>query len=143
MCRRELVSTDTSQIGWGGCDQGQVGQRLLATPWSGMHINTLFLRAVLLALQSFLPHLKGIHVLVRTDNTTVVAYINHQGGLRSHRLLLMAQELLLWAQGCLASMRSTHTWLPECGSGYALEGVPATLELEPISPGCAAPVGQV
>ena len=65
--------------------------------WSGRHINTLEPRAVLLA------H----HVLVRTENTTVVAYINHQGGLRSYRLNLMARELL-WAQGHLASLHAAH-----------------------------------
>lgn len=30
--------------------------------------------------QTFLPHIRGCHVLVRTDNATVVAYVNRQGG---------------------------------------------------------------
>ncbi|XP_053085457.1 uncharacterized protein LOC117596033 [Pangasianodon hypophthalmus] len=33
--------------------------------------------AVFLALKHFLPDLRGRHVLVRTDNTAVVSYINH------------------------------------------------------------------
>ena len=41
-------------------------------------------------------------------NTTVVAYINHQSGLRSQRLHIMAQDFLLWAQGRLASLRAAH-----------------------------------
>lgn len=38
--------------------------------------------AVCLALKTFLLALKGQHVLVRLDNTTVVDYINHQGRLK-------------------------------------------------------------
>ena len=92
-CRRELVSTDASQIGWEGMTKGRSANGCWLPPWSGRHINTLELRAVPLALQSFGPHLKGRHVMERTDNTSLVAYINH------HRLHLIARELLLWAQG--------------------------------------------
>lgn len=41
--------------------------------------------------QFFLPDLRGHHILLRSDNVTVVAYINHQGGLRSHPLNKLAQ----------------------------------------------------
>lgn len=46
-----------------------------------LHISCLERMAVCLALKTFLPALKGHHVLVRSDNMTVVAYINRQGGL--------------------------------------------------------------
>lgn len=36
-------------------------------------------------------------MLVRTDNMAVVAYINHQGGLRSPNRHCVAHKLLLWA----------------------------------------------
>lgn len=38
----------------------------------------------------------------------MVAYINHQSGLRSQRLHIMAQDLHLWAQGRLASLRAAY-----------------------------------
>ncbi len=44
-----------------------------------MQINCLVLLAVSLALKHFLPQRRGCCVLVRSDNTTVVAYINRQG----------------------------------------------------------------
>ena len=44
------------------------------------HINVLEMKAVLLALQAFAVHIKGHSVLLATDNTTVAAYINKQGG---------------------------------------------------------------
>ena len=55
----------------------------------------LELQAVLLALKHFLPFVRGQHVLVRTDNTTVVAYINRQGGLRSSHLHMLAHRLII------------------------------------------------
>ncbi len=39
-----------------------------------------------LALRQFRPLLLGKHVLVRTDNTAAVSYINRLGGIRSHRM---------------------------------------------------------
>jgi hypothetical protein len=50
------------------------------------HINVLELNAVHLAFCHFLPVLRGQHLLIRTDNTSVVAHINHRGGLRSMAL---------------------------------------------------------
>ncbi len=43
-----------------------------------------------------------------TDNTATVAYINHQGGLRSRRMSQLAQHLLLWSQKHLRSLRAVH-----------------------------------
>lgn len=57
---------------------------VLSQEWRGSGItNCLKMLMVFLALKTFLPDLKGHHVLVRSDNMTVVSYINHQGGFRS------------------------------------------------------------
>lgn len=45
---------------------------------------------VFLALKNFPPALEGRHILVHSDNMTVVAFINCQGGLRSRSLYNMA-----------------------------------------------------
>ncbi len=47
-------------------------------------------------------------LLVRTDNTAVVSYINHQGGLRSHPLYRLAHQILVWSQGKLLSLRAVY-----------------------------------
>ncbi len=52
--------------------------------------------------------LRGEHVLVRTDNTATVAYINRQGGLRSRRMSQLARHLLLWSRKHLRSLRAIH-----------------------------------
>lgn len=41
--------------------------------------NLLELCAVFLALKYFMPVLAGCHVLVQSDNTSCVFYLNHQG----------------------------------------------------------------
>ncbi len=64
--------------------------------------------AVFFALKAFLLALKGHHVLVRSDSMTVVAYINRQGGLRSHSLDRIACRLLFWSQKELLSLRAFH-----------------------------------
>jgi len=106
--RRETVTTDASLSGWGAVWQNRTARGL----WSALdctdHINVLELRAVHLALRHFLPYLKGRHVLVRSDNTTTVYHINHQGGTKSARLLEVSQALLTWAAPCLASLRSMY-----------------------------------
>ncbi|KAI2646551.1 ORF V: Enzymatic polyprotein [Labeo rohita] len=52
--------------------------------------------------------LRHKHVLVRTDSTATVAYINHQGGLRSRRMSQLARHLLLWSQTWVKSLRAVH-----------------------------------
>ena len=45
-----------------------------------LHINCLELKAVVCALQHWAPVLQGHQVMIATDNSTVVSYINKQGG---------------------------------------------------------------
>ncbi len=61
-----------------------------------------------LALQQFWPLLLGKHVLVRTDNTVAVSYINRLGGIRSRRMSQLARHLLLWSHTQFKSLRAVH-----------------------------------
>ncbi len=80
--------------------------------WSGRHltwhINCREMLAVIRALKHFLPELRDRHVLGSTDNTAVVFYINHQGGLRSRPLYKLAHRILVWSQDKLLSLRAVH-----------------------------------
>ncbi len=73
-----------------------------------VHTNCLEMLAVCRACQFFLPDLIGRHVLIRSDNMSVVSYINHQGGVSSKRLFILAERLLEWAQLNLRSLRAAH-----------------------------------
>ncbi len=64
--------------------------------------------AVCQACQFFLPDIRGHHVLVHSDSRSVVSYINHQGGLVSKQLCTLANDLLVWAQTNLRSLKATH-----------------------------------
>ncbi|KAI2650945.1 ORF V: Enzymatic polyprotein [Labeo rohita] len=106
--RRIVVTTDASKIGWGATCDGQAASGVWTGPRLFWHINCLELLAVLLALRRFRPRIQGKHVLVRSDNTATVAYINHQGDVRSFRMSQLARHLLLWSQHRLKSLRTTH-----------------------------------
>ncbi len=103
-----VVTTDASTHGWGAVCDGMPASGLWLKPQSQWHINRLELEAVFLALKEFHPQLEQQHVLIRTDNTSVVSNINHQGGIRSRALCKRATDILLWADCNLLSIRATH-----------------------------------
>ncbi len=74
--RHVVVSTDASTTGWGAMCNGHAAAGVCTGPQLQWHINCLELLAVLLALCYFKTLLHERHVLVRTDNTATVAYIN-------------------------------------------------------------------
>ncbi len=94
--------------GWGATFNGHAVSGVWTDPQLHWHINCLELLAVHLALNRLKRRLRGEHVLVRTDNTATVAYINRQGGLRSRRMSQLARHLLLWSRKHLRSLRAIH-----------------------------------
>ncbi len=106
--RHVVVSTDASATGWGAMCNGHAAAGLWTGPQLQWHINCLELLAVWLALRRFRTLLHEKHILVRSDNTAIVAYINHQGGLRSRRMSQLSRHLLLWSQKHLRSLRAVH-----------------------------------
>ena len=60
---------------------------------SRLHIYLLELLAVFLAFQSFEDLIFGQSILIRSDNSTVVSYINHQGGTPSPSLCNLTLDL--------------------------------------------------
>ena len=84
---------DASPSGW-GCwlnDLETYGT------WSSrekmFHINVLEFMAVLFGFRCFFRSTYNCHILIRSDSSTVVAYINNQGGTASVRLCDMSLEL--------------------------------------------------
>ena len=55
---------------------------------------------------------RGHQVMIATDNSTVVSYINKQGGTRSHTLLRLVVELFMWLQAQNIVVRARH--IPGC-----------------------------
>ena len=100
--------TDASTDGWGA----HAGSLTASGTWPPsmrlLHINILELEAVVLALRRFGPSLAGGDILLSTDNTTVAAYVNRQGGARSRPLSRRTERLLLWCESRGISLRARH-----------------------------------
>ncbi len=90
--RHAVVFTDAS-TGWGATYNGHAVSGVWTGPQLRWHINCLELLAVRLALSRLRGRFRGKDVLVRTDNMATIAYINQQGGLRSHRMSQLARHL--------------------------------------------------
>ena len=100
--------TEASNEGWGAHLGDYTARGVWSAPESRLHINFLELKAVLLALKSFELLCKGQIVLVATDNTTVVSYINKQGGMRSGSLCALLWRLLSWCHPREIVLRARH-----------------------------------
>ena len=74
------ITTDSSKIGYGGhMNEQKIFQGTWTQDQAKRHINLLEMEAVLRTVKNFLPYLKNQQVLIRSDNTTVVQFINKQG----------------------------------------------------------------
>ena len=76
------IFTDASIEGWGAHLNEHTGGGPGSLPGSKLHINYLELKAVFLALKESQDLCSNKIVLVATDNSTVVSYINKEGGMR-------------------------------------------------------------
>ena len=90
--------SDASQSGWGS----HLLDRVVSGVWSEqeklLHINFLKMKALFLALQSFQELVAGHCVTAMCDNSTVVAYVNKQGGTVSRFLCSLTSQLLRWTE---------------------------------------------
>ena len=90
------IFTGASKEGWGAHLNDRTARGVWSLPESKLHINFLELKAVFLALKEFQGLCTGNIVLVVTDNTTVVSYINKEGGMRSGPLCALLWRTLTW-----------------------------------------------
>jgi ribonuclease HI len=79
-----------------------------STQESSLHINCLELKAIIHALHTWIHYIKEQQIMIATDNTSVVSYINKQGGTHSRTLLTLTHELLLWVNTHKITLRSRH-----------------------------------
>ena len=100
--------TDASNEGWGAHLNERTARGTWSLPESKLHINYLELKAVFLALKEFQDLCIDKIVLVATDNTTVVAYINKEGGMRSGPLCALLWRILTWCTRQKVTLRARH-----------------------------------
>ena len=90
-------------------------------PSSKLHINHLELKAVFLALIEFQDLCSNNIILVATDNTTVVAYNNKEGGMKFGPVCPSVENPDLENQEAGNTQSSTHPRLAECDSRQAIQ----------------------
>ena len=73
-----------------------------------LHINVLELKAVSLALRNFKDQCQNQTVLVATDNSTVVAYINKQGGTHSAEMCALLWKIMTWCHHYHITLKARH-----------------------------------
>lgn len=105
---RIALTTDASKLGWGAICQGHSVRGIWTDSQKSQHINVLELLAVQLALKHFQTLLTQSAVLIRSDNTATVAYINHQEGLRSTSMMKVARDILMWAHAHSISLKAVY-----------------------------------
>ena len=102
------IFTDASKEGWGAHLSKHTARGSWSLPESKLHINFLQLKAVFLALKEFQALCTGNIILVATDNTTVVSYINKEGGMRSGPLCALLWRILSWCTGKQVTLKAQH-----------------------------------
>ncbi|PIK45632.1 hypothetical protein BSL78_17512 [Apostichopus japonicus] len=102
------ITTDASLSGWGAHWSNRTAWGTWSQTERSLHINILEMMAVKRALEAFNDHVQGTITTIFTDNTTVVAYINRQGGTRSERLCRLAWEVITAAEDSGTILRASH-----------------------------------
>jgi hypothetical protein len=101
-----MLTTDASMKAWGA----HMGDLKVQGTWSSVqstwHINILEMLAVFKALKAFQVFNKS--VLVQTDNTTVISYINKAGGTRSPQLCQVTWNMFQWCMDRKILLQAVH-----------------------------------
>ena len=93
-----VIESDASRLGWGATLKAQ-GLRT-GGQWSDskqeMHINCLELLAASMGIQTFAKEEKNIRIVVRTDNVSTRACINHFRGTHLWPMNCLAMQIWKW-----------------------------------------------
>ena len=102
------IFTDASKEGWGAHLDEHTARETWSLPESKLCINHLELKAVFLALKEFQTLCYNKTVLIATDNTIVLAYINKEAGMKSASLCVLLWRILSWCTRQQVTLRARH-----------------------------------
>ena len=77
------LQTDSSSYAWGSYLNGKTAQGRFSEHEMPLSINTKETLAIWYSLRSFHSELTCQHLLIQSDNTTAVSYVQHMGGIKS------------------------------------------------------------
>ena len=130
-----FLYTDASHYGWGA--HLEPTTLSFHGRWtenqSQLHINMLEMTAIRLALKQAKTFIHHSCIMISTDNTTVVSYINKQGGTHSPNLCVEVWKILIWCleqdsyqstshprqiqHSCRPPLKTRQTYQDRMGSG--------------------------
>ena len=102
------IFADASKEGWGAHLNEHTARGTWCLPESKLHINYLELEAVFLVLKEFEDLCSGKIILVATNNTTLVSYINKEGGMSSGPLCALLWRILTWCTKKQVTLKARH-----------------------------------
>ena len=107
----QTLTTDASELVWGAF----LGPHCHASLWcqeeSLLQVNLLETFVVFRALHVLEPVFQRAVILLQTDNTTVMSYINRTGGTIFPSLDSLARQIILWYLDGGVSLRAVHVYL--------------------------------
>ena len=103
-----ILYTDSSLDGWGAHLDHLEVRGTWDSKFQNQSINWKELNAVFLALLHFKDTIQGQEVLLMTDNTSTVAYINKQGGTKSILLTRVALDIMSWTECNQVNLKARH-----------------------------------
>ena len=109
--------TDASNIGWGAHWNSLTVSGVWLTTEKALHINVLELEAVHLTMLHWLKQLTGLTVLVASDNSTVVCYINKPGETVNITVQTDQEVNPHVPEQQDRAMSTSHSWKNECSRG--------------------------
>ena len=102
------IFTDTSKEGWGPHLNECTARGTWSLSESKLHINHRELKEVFLVLKEFKDLCSNNIVLVATDNITVVASINKEGGIKWVPLCALLWRILIWCTRRRVTLKARH-----------------------------------
>ena len=106
------IFTDALNEGWGTHLDQVSAKELWSDREKRLHINGLQVKEVSLALKKFKDQCQSQTVLVVTDSSTVVAYINKQGGTHLAEMCALLWKMMTWYHNYKITLRTRH--IPGC-----------------------------
>ena len=100
--------TDASKVGRGTHLNEHTTRGDWSLPESKLHIIFLELKVLFLALKKFQNLCQNQVVPIAADNTTGVAYVNKEGGMRSGPLCALLWRIMTWCTKNQVTLRARH-----------------------------------
>lgn len=90
------IETDASLLGWGTKYDDKCTGGRWSIEESFNHINYLELLAIWFSLKSFFDKESNLHIGIKSDSVTAIAFVNDQGGMSSSLLNKLAIDIWNW-----------------------------------------------